>query len=322
MPMALPTKDKDEVEPLLPAPSSGANGSVLGGLVRLLRPKQWTKNLLVFAALIFSARFSQPQHLVPAVLAFFAMCLISSATYVFNDLADAARDRLHPVKRHRPIASGRVGRELALFTGLLLLIGGATIAFSLGPTPLTIVGAYLVLQVLYNLGLKRVPVADVYCIATGFVLRAVLGAAAIDVGMSGWLLFCTGALALMLGFGKRRNEFILQGEARAASRESLTNYNRLSLDAMVLMFATAAALCYGVYTLDSGTAAQYPGIILTAPFVFYGITRYVLLIFTADEGGEPADILIHDRHMLATILLFLASAIAALNGLRLPFLEK
>lgn len=292
------------------------------GVIKLLRPRQWSKNLLVFGAIIFSGRYDEPSTCWMAFVAFLAMCLVSSATYVANDLIDVERDRLHPTKRNRPIAAGVIPKALAIALTLGLGIGGVFLAASLNITSLEIVAAYLVLQVLYNVGLKRTPVADVYCIATGFVLRAVLGATAITVHISGWLLFCTGALALMLGFGKRRNEFIEQGEQRSRTRESLTDYTQTSLDAMVIMFATAAALCYGVYSIESKTADRYPGIILTAPFVFYGISRYVLLIFTRNEGSEPADVLFKDRHLLLSIAFFLGSAILALKGLHLPFLER
>lgn len=305
-----------------PPVNSARKQTTAGSLLRLLRPKQWTKNLLVFAALIFSGHFVQPFFLARAFAAFVAMCLVSSATYTFNDLADVERDRKHPTKRFRPIASGAVSHSAALAIGVVLLLGAVGIAAALNQACLGILAGYVALQVLYNVELKRVPVADVFCIAAGFVLRSVLGAAAIVVDISGWLLFCTGCLALMLGFAKRRHEFMLQGEARAGSRESLITYTRPALDGLVLMFATAAAICFGVYALESRTAARYPAIILTAPFVVYGITRYVLLVFTMDEGGEPAEILLGDRHLLITIALFLIAAVAALSGLPLPFLER
>jgi 4-hydroxybenzoate polyprenyltransferase len=290
-------------------------------MLRLLRPKQWTKNLLVFAALLFTGTFDSAQPVLLTVLAFLAMCAASSATYIANDVQDAARDRLHPKKRHRPIAAGLVSPRSAAAVAVLLIAGALAVGIYLGPLATTILVLYLVLQVLYNVGLKAVPVADVYLIATGFVLRAALGAAAIHVVVSGWLLFCTGALALMLGFGKRRNEFILQGEERAATRQSLVHYNRHALDALVVMFATAAALCYGVYTLESQTARAFPALIMTAPIVFYGVTRYVVLIFTMDEGGEPEDLLFRDPHLVATIVLFVLTAGIAMSGVRLPLLE-
>ena len=162
---------------------------------------------------------------------------------------------------------------------------------------------------------------DVFVIATGFIVRAVLGASALVVAISGWFLFCTGALALMLGFAKRRNEFITQGETASSSRESLTHYSKPALDALVVIFATGAAICYGIYTLQSSAAREHPSLILTAPFVFYGITRYVLLVFQQDEGGEPADLLFGDWHIIGSVVCFIAAAALAISGLKLPFLE-
>jgi 4-hydroxybenzoate polyprenyltransferase len=302
--------------------SSRARRPLPVAVLVLLRPKQWSKNLLVFAALLFTGSFTRPDLALLALIAFAAMCAISSATYIVNDLVDVERDRLHPKKRLRPLAAGEVPKGVAAATAVLLVLAafGLPLAF-LNTSSLALIAAYVLLQILYNGGLKRVPVADVYLIATGFVLRAALGAAAIHVQISAWLLFCTGALALMLGFGKRRNEFILQGETRAESRESLVSYNRAALDALVIMFACAAAICYGIYCIHSQTAQRFPALILTSLFVFYGITRYVLLIFTQDEGGEPADVLFRDRHIVAAVLLFVLSAMLAISGVALPIVE-
>ena len=294
----------------------------LKAIWRLLRPKQWSKNLLVLAAPIFAAVHRDPNALQATGIAFAAMCLASSATYVANDLLDAERDKLHPVKQNRPIASGQIGKTTALVLATVLALAGVGLASLLNTSSLTIVLSYLVLQVLYNLGLKKVPIADVFTIALGFIFRAVLGAAAVSVPISGWLLFCTGALALMLGFAKRRHEYILQSELRTASRESLGGYSKAGLDALVIMTATGGAMCYGIYTVDSGTAARYPAIVITSLFVFYGIARYVLIIFGRDEGGEPADLLFKDPQLLASVLLFMASAILAVSGMRIPLLEK
>lgn len=290
-------------------------------VLHLLRPKQWTKNLLVFAALIFSGQFLVPSAIALAFQAFLAMAAISSAAYILNDLRDVQQDRNHPTKRHRPLASGAVTARVAWTLFAILLVGGILLTAALGTSSLIVLGAYLALQLAYNFGLKQVAIADVYCIATGFVLRAAFGATAIDVRMSGWFLFCTGALALMLAFAKRRHEFILQGPARETSRESLKHYNRPLLDALVVMMATSAALCYGVYSLDSSTAQKYPAIVFTSPFVFYGITRYVFLVFTMDEGGEPADILLHDKHIIFCVLGFVVVAMAAIFANPISFLE-
>ena len=296
--------------------------AILPSVVRLVRPKQWAKNVLVFAALLFTGGALEPGAWLRAVAAFVAMCLVSSGTYVFNDLVDVERDRRHPVKRSRPLASGAISRAMGVAVGLLLLALGIGTALALGTGVFGTVLIYLAIQVAYNTRLKRVAVADVFTIAAGFVLRAILGAAAIGVGISGWLLFCTGGLALMLGFAKRRNEYILQGDDRSASRESLVHYSRPALDALVVVFAGVSAMCYGLYCLQSGTAHRFPALILTAPFVFYGICRYTLIVFSLNEGGEPADVLFKDRHIIASVVLFVAAALLAMSGLRLPLVER
>jgi 4-hydroxybenzoate polyprenyltransferase len=180
---------------------------------------------------------------------------------------------------------------------------------------------YLALHSTYNLGMKHTAVADVFAISLGFVLRAVVGAAAIDVKISGWLLFCTGALALMLGYGKRRQEFIFQGEERGLTRESLNDYSIMALNALVIMSATAAAISYGIYSIDSHTAQKYPALVLTTLPVFYGISRYILVAFTQDEGGEPESLLFSDRHILLSVVGFIALAALAMSGVHIPFLE-
>ncbi len=288
----------------------------------MLRVKQWAKNLLVVAAPLFAQVSDHSKFIVPTCLAFVSMSLLSSCTYICNDLMDVERDRLHPVKRNRPLASGAVSKPFAVFLAAILGVAGLAIAAGLGKASLLIVGVYLALQIAYNLRLKHVPVADVYTLAIGFVLRACLGATAIHVGISPWLLFCTGGLALMLGFAKRRNEFILQGEDRSTSRESLQHYSRSGLDALVCIFAAGSAICYAIYSLQSRTAQHYHALILTSFFVFYGITRYVFLVFAVDEGGEPADVLFKDRHIIFSVLGFFVSAVVAISGVRIPILEQ
>lgn len=291
-------------------------------MIKLLRPKQWTKNLLVFAALLFTGSYGDTKLVGLAVLAFVAMCLISSGVYIFNDIRDKERDAKHPRKKNRPIASGSVSVATASAIGVVLLVAGLGLAFPLQAKAMWIVTVYLALQVLYNGWLKMVPIADVFLISSGFVLRAALGAAAINVQVSGWLLFCTGALALLIAFGKRRHEFVLQGEDRQASRESLQHYTRSALDSLVTMSACAAAICYGVYSLESGTAQKHPALIITAPFVFYGICRYVFLVFSVDEGGEPENLLFKDPHIVASLVLFVATALLAMSGLPMPLLDS
>jgi len=294
---------------------------MMQGIFKLIRPKQWAKNLLVFAAFLFTGSLSRTDHLTLALIAFAAMCLVSSATYVFNDLADVERDRAHPVKQNRPIAAGLVSTTTAWLVGVTMGICGLGLGFSLGEGALTILGVYAVTQVLYNWKIKSYAVADVFTIAFGFVLRAALGAAAIGVGMSGWLFLCTASLALMLGFAKRRNEYILQGKDRSLSRQSLSAYSQLSLDMFVAIFSGLAIMCYGLYTLESETARTYPGLILTFPFVVYGVCRYLLAVYTKDEGGEPADTLFGDRHVLFSVIGFLLAAALAMSKVSVPLIS-
>jgi 4-hydroxybenzoate polyprenyltransferase len=185
-----------------------------------------------------------------------------------------------------------------------------------------VVAAYLVLQALYHWGLKAIAVADVFCIASGFVLRAALGAAAISVQISGWLLLCTGALALMVGFGKRRAEYVAMGTDRTRTRAALGQYSERALDALVSTSATGASLCYGVYALESPTAQAHPGLLLTTPFVFYGVCRYLLMVFRGDDTGEPENLFWRDRHLIVTVIGFLVTAGVAMMNLPLPLLER
>jgi len=290
-------------------------------LILLLRPKQWAKNLLVFAAYIFTAGFHQRAATREVLIAFGAICLASSFIYVLNDVLDAKRDRLHPRKKNRPIASGAVPVTVAYGLAVFSLAGAAALAGLLSHTSMLVLATYVVLQILYNAGLKKVAVADVFLISLGFVLRAALGAAALSVQISTWLLFCTGALALMLGFAKRRSEYILLGDRRADVRESLGAYSKGALDALVIMFACGAALCYGVYAVESPTAHQYPALLLTSIFVFYGICRYILIVFGQDEGGEPETLLFKDPHIIFSIVMFVAAAVLAMSGIKIPLLE-
>jgi 4-hydroxybenzoate polyprenyltransferase len=283
----------------------------LGAALRLLRPKQWAKNLLVFAALIFTGRFSDSSDVVAALLAFAALCFISSATYVVNDILDIDKDRAHPVKRNRPLASGAIGVGVAWGLAAACLILGIVVGFLIRPTFLYGITVYLALQFAYNLFAKRVPILDVFVIGIGFVLRAALGAVAIQVGMSAWLLFCTGVLALLIGFGKRRHEFLLDGHDAGASRPALTGYTLSLLDNMVVFSAALAGLSYGVYAIQSQTGQTYPALVLTIPFVIYGVARYMFLIFAKGDGGEPENIVLRDPHMIATLVLFVGAAVYA-----------
>ena len=292
----------------------------LTAVIRLLRPKQWTKNLLVFAALIFAEEYGDRGQVLLAVWAFAALCLVSSAIYSVNDVLDAEADRSHPAKRKRPIAAGELSPGAGLATMAVCLVGGTLVGAYVGPQFLFGLYGYVLLQVLYNLGLKRAPVIDVMVISAGFVLRAALGAVAIDAYISGWLLFCTGALALLLATAKRRNEFHLEG--RGESRVALKGYSAASIDSMVVFSAGIATIAYGIYAIESETAQANPKLILTVPFVLFGILRYMYLTFAEDEGGEPESVLLGDWQILAAVFLFLVAAFYALGGYDILFLTN
>lgn len=289
-------------------------------ILRLLRPKQWTKNLLVFAALIFAHEYGDPMKVELTIVAFFALCFFSSSVYALNDVLDAESDRAHPTKRNRPIAARELSSTQGVMVSIIVLTVGTLLGAFVGPNFVAGLFGYLLLQMLYNFWLKSVPVVDVMVISTGFVLRAALGAVAITAYISGWLLFCTGMLALLLATAKRRHEFRLQGDDRGASRSALLGYSQASLDSMVVFSAAVAAIAYGIYAIESDTARLYPSLILTVPFVLFGVLRYMFLTFAKEEGGEPESVLLTDWQILAAVVLFLVAAFYALSGQEVPLL--
>jgi len=291
-------------------------------IIKLLRVKQWTKNAFVLVAFVFTnqATNGTPEVFRATLLAFLGMCFVSSATYIANDIKDVEKDRAHPVKKNRPIASGAIKPTVAAAIAVLCLAGGLGMGFAVGRAVLACQLAYLGLQVAYNYGLKAYAVADVFTIATGFVLRVVVGAVAIHVQLSGWILLCTACLAFVLGFGKRRHEYHLKKDSGFGSRSALSKYNEKSLDVLVVFSAALAAMSYALYSIESGTAKSYRGIIMTTPFVLYGIARYLLIVFVAEESGEPESLILKDKHLIIAMLGFLLTAIAALRGVELPFL--
>lgn len=277
-------------------------------LLRLLRVKQWTKNAVVFAAFVFALGDRQQNlaawELWKVCLAALAFSLVSSAVYVFNDLKDASQDRLHPIKKNRPIASGAVGPGPAWGTALVLLVLGLGGAGRLGPELLAVLGAYLALQVVYTLGLKRLALVDVIVIALGFVLRALAGAVVIHVKISPWLLICALMLALFLGLCKRRHEKV--NLAGLGTRAALDGYDERLLDLLIAMTAAAALVCYSIYTLWPETVEKFgtPWLGATIPFVVFGLFRYMDLVYRQDQGDRPEHILLTDMPLLADVALY------------------
>jgi len=279
--------------------------------VLLLRPSQWLKNLLVFAALIFSMHLLVPESVLKTIGAFAAFCLVTSAAYVLNDVHDAERDRRHPMKRTRPIAAGRVSPQSALMLAAALVAAGLLLAAALGPPFATIVAAYVALQLLYSFALKDIVILDVMTIATGFVLRAVGGGLVIQVYVSPWLVICTFLLALFLGFSKRRHEVVLlEGEA-GAHRETLRDYSPYFLDQMIAVVTASTVLAYAIYTVSPEVREKLhtDSLYLTIPFVLYGIFRYLYLVHQREGGGNPTHELLTDRPLWVNVLLWIGTAI-------------
>lgn len=284
-----------------------------GAWLKLLRPKQWTKNLLAFAALIFTDQVGPNLSTQFAVLAFVALCLLSSGSYALNDALDFEKDRLHPRKAKRPVASGAIDPFLARGAAVFLFFMGLGLAAWVSLSTLVAAGAFLAVQLAYNLLLKPIPVADVMGIAAAFVLRAVVGAVAISAAISPWLLYCTACLALLLGFAKRRHEFQVQAASGTVTRESLKSYTLPALDMFVVFSASLAAMSYLLYVIEGQTALAHPNLVYTAIPVLYAVMRYLFVVFVSEEGGEPESLLLEDRHLLLSIAAFLALAIWAMK---------
>jgi len=262
-----------------------------------LRPRQWSKNLLLFAGIVFAAKLGDAVRWGEAAAIFVAYCAASSAAYLVNDLRDAADDRLHPVKRYRPIARGELPAERALVLAALLAAGALAIAAALGFTSLLFMLVFMALQLAYSLGLKRVVLVDVLVIAALFVVRAAAGAAAVDVPISGWLLLCTALLALFLGLAKRRGELVLVHADETPGRAALGGYSFGLVDRLLAVVATATVVSYGAYAF----AAHSAWMLLTVPFVVVGLGRYLFLVHRHDLGEEPEHVLLSDRVILGAV---------------------
>src|SRR5512135_2981884 len=288
---------------------------VIAEIFKSLRPKQWIKNFFIFGALLFSQNLFNKPLLVRTIEAFVAFCLVSSAHYIFNDLRDLAEDRLHPVKKMRPLASGRLKKGPAV--AALLIIGAAGIALggSINLPFLLILVGYLVLQTAYSMWLKHIVILDVFVIAAGFLIRVVAGGLAIEVAISSWLLICTILLSLFLAMGKRRHELVLLDKQAAVHRPILKEYNIYLLDQMISVVTASTLVAYCLYTISDETVAKFGtrNLIFTVPFVLYGIFRYLYLIHQKTGGGTPESLIIRDRPLLIAIVLWIGVAAAVLN---------
>ncbi len=286
--------------------------SVLRALVASMRPKQWTKNLIVFAPLIFAGELLEPSVVLKTVGAFVVFCIVSGATYIANDIRDIERDKLHAKKCKRPIACGALSVRTATWAAGVLLVVGLAGAAALGVEFLAVTVAYLALQILYSWWIKDQVILDVMAIAVGFVLRALAGAVVAGVSLSYWLYAAVSLLALFLGFAKRRHELVVLDEEARAHRPSLEHYGPQFLDALLSSVTAATIVTYAIYAAFSETAQQNAQVFLTVPFVVYGLFRYLYLIYQKDFGGNPEEVLLTDVPLIVTIVLWLLTAAAAL----------
>jgi 4-hydroxybenzoate polyprenyltransferase len=283
-----------------------------------MRPRQWTKNGIVLAALVFAQRFTDPVDCFRSLVAVVTFCLLSGAVYLMNDVADRSRDREHPQKKLRPIASGALSPGTALLAAAIAGAAALVMAIGLdrtGPASgyaFTITAlSYLVLQVLYTTLLKGVVILDVLVISAGFVLRAVAGAEAIAVPISSWLLICTFLLSVFLALCKRRHELLLLEANADLHRASLLEYSPALLDQMIAVVTSSTLVAYALYTLAEETQRKFgtDGLKFTIPFVLYGIFRYLYLVYRRELGGSPERALLNDGPLLINVMLYLAASV-------------
>ncbi len=270
-------------------------------MVVALRPRQWTKNLLLFAGIIFAAKLGDGIRWVEVTAGFVAYCAASSAAYLLNDLRDVAADRSHPLKRRRPIASGEVSRRAALWLSGALAMLALVLAGALGLSSLAFLAGFAAIQVAYTLALKHVVLVDVFAIAGLFVIRAAAGAVAVDVRISPWLLLCTALLSLFLALGKRRGELLLVASHSAPGRPVLDGYSLEVVDQLLTIVASGTIIGYALYTF---TARSSHTLMVTIPFVVFGVFRYILLLHRGGVGEEPENVLVRDVPILATVALW------------------
>ena len=292
--------------------SSQGPRPVLINLLISLRPGQWTKNLFVFAALVFAQRLNDRDAVIKAVIAFAVFCALSAAVYLINDVLDRDQDRRHPLKANRPIASGALSPTLAIAAAAALALAAMIVALSLGWRFFEISAAYVVLLSAYSAFLKHFVILDVLTIAAGFTLRATAGAAAIAVPISHWLLMCTMLLALFIALSKRRHELTLLNAMASGHRPILGDYTPYLLDQMISVVTASTLIAYAFYTISPETTAKFGTdlLSLTIPFPLYGIFRYLYLVHRHEQGGSPAELVINDRPLFVCVALWAVSVIA------------
>lgn len=282
----------------------------LFALYQSFRPRQWTKNFFIFAGILFSQNLFETPLLLRVIAAFILFCVISGSVYTFNDLLDIDEDRRHPQKARRPLASGRLSPAFARFAVVIVPVAAVCCAWLLGMPFFITAVSYLALQVAYSLWLKHIVILDLFSIAAGFVLRVLAGALVIDVEISSWFIICTVLLSLFLGLGKRRHEIETLEDEAQSHRPVLNDYSSYLLDQMISVVTASTVVCYALYTMSAETIDKFGtnNLVLTVPFVLYGVFRYLYLIHKKGEGGNPENILAGDLPLLVNIFLWALAA--------------
>lgn len=292
---------------------------LLPAIIQELRPKQWTKNLLLFAGVIFSNHFREPDRLMAAFIGFVVFCALSGVVYIINDVKDAESDRNHPLKRKRPIASGQLPISVALGVGALLVTAALLTAFEMNAKFGRISLFYFVLMVLYSVALKHVVILDLLIVSIGFVIRGVAGVFAIEkagesIQITPWFITCVLFLALFIILCKRRHEVVLLSASARHHRPVLEHYSPVFLDQMVNVATTATVMSYALYVTLGVAGRGFDNMVYTLPFVLYGVFRYLYLVYKRDEGGSPELLLLQDPSLLINVLLWLIAVTWIMAG--------
>jgi len=286
---------------------------VIAGLIKTMRPRQWIKNIVIFAPLVFDVKLFDPIYLVRTVAGFVMLCVISGTVYIINDLADIEKDRQHPRKRNRPLASGALSTRLAVVAAVVIPLVALPLGYLLSPAFGAILTLYLLIQIAYSFWLKNAVIIDVMLIAAGFVLRVASGVPLVEAArFSPWLYICMTLLSLLIGFGKRRHELVLLKGNANMHRQSLEEYNLPLLDHTISIVTASTLLAYALYTFSAPNLPPNHTMMLTIPFVMYGIFRYLYLIHVKGIGGAPEEIVLTDRPLQATAVLWGLSVVAVM----------
>lgn len=298
-------------------PDTGFRSNI-SGLIKTMRVRQWTKNLFVFAGIVFDGKLLEWHYLWQTILIFICFSLAASSVYLLNDLLDIDNDRQHPKKRHRPLPSGQLNPKVAMASSAILAIGSIAVAGYLNPWVGLVLFAYLAQNVAYSSYLKHVVIIDAMIVALGFLLRVVAGVLIASVtNFSPWLYVCVTLAALLMVFGKRRHEISLLAEEAGQHRASLERYNLPLLDQILGIVTTITLVAYTFYSFEAETALAREGLMmLTTPFVYYCMFRYLYLVHVEKRGGSPDELLLEDRHLFVSAFLWIVSVVLMIYGVR------